>query len=164
MPSPFSKQNLPVTLLALLFITVLIVIIFKPFKSSYGSQRSRFGEMSSSMSTSSGGVSLKESQIKGRLQNDNGFGSLTVMQATDKLDAVIQKAKNLSPNIFASINDQSNTLNNLYSQVQNTLPETITFRNNINPKTNVNDILKESYNLSYPLERLMAAIKAMAAP
>jgi len=163
MPSPFSKKNLPFVIFVL-FVIGMVLLVCGPFKSNFGLQLSRFGESSSGypLDSNSGDVSLKESQIRNRLQTDNPFGSMTVTKASSILDEVIQKAKNLSPAIFSSINDSSNTLNQLYSQIQNTLPGTMSFRNNITPSTNVNDILKESYKLSYPMERLMGNIAAMA--
>jgi len=150
MSSPFSKKNLPFIVFAVIAVVLVVVLVFKPFQSSFGD-----APVQNSMGAPT--ATLSQSQIQGRFQDVNIWGSLTVAQATDILDKVINKAITFKPK-YTYAN------RNLYSQVQQTLPGTISYRNNINPNTSVEEIIKMSSMLSYPLELLEASDNAKVAP
>jgi hypothetical protein len=139
MSSPFSKKNLPFIVFAVIAVLLVVVLVFKPFQSSFGA------------------ATLSQSQIQGRYNDSNMFGSLTVEQATEELDKVINKARTFESK-YATV-DQ-----NLYSQVQQTLPGTISYRNNISASTSVFEIIKMANVLSYPMELLEAKYNAKIAP
>ena len=150
MSSPFSKKNLPFIIFAVIAVLLVVVLVFKPFQSS-------FGDAPVQNSSSFGAATLSQSQIQGRYNDSSMFGSLTVGQATDELDKVINKA-NTFESKYATV-DQ-----NLYSQVQQTLPGTISYRNNISASTSVFEVIKMANVLSYPMELLEAKYNANIAP
>jgi len=155
MSSPFSKKNLPFIIFAVVAIALVLVLVFKPFQSSFGDAPVQY-------SNNAGTATLSGSQMKGRIQDANPFGSLTVTQATAQLDEVIQKAKNIDPS-FSGVRDPSGELNTLYSQIQQTLPDIINYRDNISANTSANEVLTKMNMLAYSIDLLIARKRELAA-
>jgi len=135
MSSPFSKKNLPFIIFAVVAIALVLVLVFKPFQSSFGDAPVQY-----SMSDP---TSISTNQIKSYIQDQNPLGSLKVADATGVLDKVIKEVEYVVPP-----NPNNNELNRLYSQLQQTLADAMNYRNNISLSTTVNEILTKSAMLS----------------
>jgi len=136
MSSPFSKKNLPFIIFAVVAIALVLVLVFKPFQSSFGDAPVQY-----SMSDP---ITLSTNQIKSFIQDENPLGTLTVAQATGVLDKNIKEIKYVVP---PNPNINNNELNLLYSQLQQTLADAMNYRNNISSSTTANEILTKSATL-----------------
>jgi hypothetical protein len=99
----------------------------------------------------------------GRIQDANPFGSLSVTDATADLDKVIEKAKNIDPS-FAGVKDPSGELGRLYSQIRQTLPVIMNYRDNISANTSANEVLTKMNMLAYPIDLLIARQRELGTP
>ena len=156
MSSPFSKKNLPFIIFAVVAIALVLVLVFKPFQSSFGDAPVQY-------SNSFGTATLSGSQMLGRIQDANPFGSLSVTDATADLDKVIEKAKNIDPS-FAGVKDPSGELGRLYSQIRQTLPVIMNYRDNISANTSANEVLTKMNMLAYPIDLLIARQRELGTP
>jgi len=152
MSSPFSKKNLPFIIFAIFAIALVLVLVFKPFQSSFGN-----ASMKDCPTT------LSSSQMKARIQDANPLGSLDVTQATAYLDKTIQDAKDVDLT-FGGVKDPEDLLQCYYSQIQQTLPDTMNYRSNISANTSANEVLTKMNMLKYPIDRFIARMRELNAP
>ena len=131
MSSPFSKKNLPFIIFAVVAIALVLVLVFKPFQSSFGDAPVQY-----SMSDP---TSISTNQIKSYIQDENPLGSLKVADATGVLDKVIKEVEYVVPP-----NPNNNELNRLYSQLKQTLTDAVNYRNNISLSTSADEVLTKS--------------------